>query len=101
MGTFDEQAETVNVPTLRDIKRWEFVVTKIGHTIEENYTLEVDGEDVPMTRTVPDGGPDLDIFEYVGGERSEHRRQVPRAKVIAGWPGNLEAELLKIHKNAV
>jgi hypothetical protein len=84
MGTFDEQTVTVDVPTIKEITRWEFVVNKVH--------LDENGDD--------DGGPDLDIFIYVGGERSEHRRQVPRAKVIAGWPGNLKAELISIYENA-
>ncbi len=101
MGTFDEQAVTVDVPTVREITRFELVVTKNNHTIEEEYTEEVDGVEVPMTRTVDDGGPDLDIFIYVGGERTHHKRQVPRDKVIAAWPGRLKAELVRIFTNAV
>ena len=99
MGTFDEQRETEMVETVRDITRFEIVVTKNGHTVEEEYTEEVDGEEVTKTRTVDDGGPDIDLFVYVGGERTEHRRQVPRAKVITGWT-DLKKVLLQTYNNA-
>jgi len=62
MGTFDEQREVEQVETVRDITRFEQVVTKAGHMIAEDYTEEVDGEDVTKTRMVDDGGPDLDVF---------------------------------------
>jgi hypothetical protein len=58
-----------------------------------------DGE-VVGTEEVDDGGPDLDIFTYVGGCRTCNRKQVPRAKVIAGWPGKLKTECIKIIENA-
>lgn len=99
MGTFDEQKETEMVETVREVTRFEFPVIK-NHMIEEEYVEEVDGEEVTKTRMVDDGGPDLDLIVYIGGDRSEHRRQVPRAKVLAGWPGNLRAELLKVINNA-
>jgi hypothetical protein len=96
MGTFDEQTETVDVPTVMDITRFEFLVNK-SHLVEQDVVE--DGE-VVGSEMVDDGGPDLDIYVYVGGERTADRRQVPRDKVIAGWPGGLKAELLKIFNHA-
>ena len=84
MATFDEQKTVVDVPTVKDIKRFVQVVNE-DHLDEEGN---------------PDGGPDLDIFVYVGSNRTKDRRQVPRAKVIAGWPGGLKAELVKMFNNA-
>lgn len=57
-----------------------------------------DGE-VVGTEMVEDGGPDVDLIVYVGGDRSEHRRQVPREKVIAGRD-EVKAVLLWIYNNA-
>ena len=98
MGTFSEQREVEQVETVRDICRFEIPVVT-SHMMDEEYTEEVEGEEVTKTRSVEDGGPDVDVFVYVGGERSEHRRQVPRAKVIAGWD-ELKAVLLRIYNNA-
>ena len=101
MGTFDEQRETETVETVRDITRFEFVVNR-NHTVEEEYVdgQDEEGVDIIKTRTVDDGGPDLDLFVYVGGERTQDRRQVPRAKVIAGWPGKLRDALITVYNNA-
>ena len=96
METFQALTTTVDVPTVRDVTRIEFVVNPT-HLVDQD--IIVDGE-VVGTVPVDDGGPDLDIFVYVGGSRSEHRRQVPRAKVILGWPGDLRAELVKVFNNA-
>ena len=96
MGTFDEQTVTVDVPTVKEITRFELIVNK-DHLVAQDVVE--DGE-VVGSEMVDDGGPDLDIFIYVGGERTTDRRQVPRDKVIAGWPGGLKAELLKIFNHA-
>ena len=110
MSTFNAQTETVSVPTEMAIKRWEYVVTDPeSHKVEQDILGDVEDpesgeitEGVVGTEMVPDGDPDLDIFIYVGGESSAHRRQVPREDVIAYWEaGDLEKELIKAFNDAV
>ena len=105
MGTFDEQREVEQVETVKDICRFEFPIND-QHMVEQDVIGDItDPETNEVTQgkvgteMVDDGGPDIDLFIYVGGERSEHRRQVPRAKVIAGFEA-LKVELLKVYNNA-
>ena len=99
MKTFDGQKVTKTVEIVEDITRWEFVVNN-NHMISQD-ALDGDGE-VTGAESVPDGGPDLDVFIYVGGDRSENRRQWPREKVIADWKsGKLKTHLVKIFDESV
>jgi len=105
MGTFDDQREVEMVETVKDVARFEFPIND-QHTISRDIIGDiVDPETKEVTQgvigteMVDDGGPDIDLFVYVGGERSEHRRQVPRAKVIAGF-AKLKVELLKVYNHA-
>lgn len=105
MKAFAEQREVQQVETVKDICRFEFPIND-QHMVEQDVIGDItdpDTGDVTQgkigTEMVDDGGPDIDLFVYVGGERSEHRRQVPRDKVIAGFAA-LKVELLKVYNHA-